>query len=48
MVKVTVSIEFDHAVYATLLEAANEVGLGVSEFANGVIENYLGENYGSV
>jgi predicted DsbA family dithiol-disulfide isomerase len=45
-VSLTVQLEVDD--YAVLLSAANEAGLGVSEFAAGIVENYLGENYGPV
>ena len=43
---VTLTIQLDAKDYEKLLMAANEAGLGVSEFAAGVIANYLEENYG--
>jgi hypothetical protein len=45
---VTLTIQLDAKDYEKLLMAANEAGLGVSEFAAGVIANYLGDNYGEV
>jgi hypothetical protein len=45
---VTLTIQLDAKDYEKLLMAANEVGLGVSEFAAGVIANYLEDNYGEV
>lgn len=43
---IVLTIELDLDVYIRLLRAANEAGLGVSEFACGVIANYMEENYG--
>tara|TARA_S200002703_G_scaffold68426_1_gene59421 strand:- start:751 stop:897 length:147 start_codon:yes stop_codon:yes gene_type:complete len=45
---VTLTIQLDAKDYEKLLTAANEAGLGVSEFAAGVIANYLEDNYGEV
>jgi len=48
MSDVVVTVELDDVLYSALLKAANEAGVSVSEFAGATIENYLGENYGSV
>ena len=48
MSEVVVTVELEAEVYTALLSAANEAGLGVSEFAEGLIANYLEENYGEV
>ncbi len=45
---VSLTVELDDADYTALLKAANEAGLGVSEFAAGVVANYLEDNYGAV
>jgi hypothetical protein len=34
--------------YARLLNAANEVGVPVSDFAGALIANYVEENYGEI
>jgi hypothetical protein len=41
-------MELHTSVYEVLLGAANEAGIPVSDFAAGIVENYLGENYGEV
>jgi hypothetical protein len=48
MAEVLVTLELDQEVYRVLLTAANEAGIPVSFFAGGIVENYLGENYGEV
>jgi hypothetical protein len=45
---VSLTVELDDADYTALLKAANEAGLGVSEFAAGVVANYVEDNYGEV
>ena len=45
---IVLTIELEVDVYIRLLRAANEAGLGVSEFAAGLIANYLEDNYGEV
>jgi hypothetical protein len=45
---VSLTVQLDADDYTALLGAANEAGLGVSEFAAGVIANYMEENYGAV
>jgi hypothetical protein len=45
---VSLTVELDDADYTALLKAANEAGLGISEFAAGVVANYLEDNYGEV
>jgi hypothetical protein len=45
---VSLTVELDDADYTPLLKAANEAGLGVSEFAAGVVANYVEDNYGEV
>jgi hypothetical protein len=45
---VSLTVELDDADYTALLKAANEAGLGVSEFAAGVVVHYVEENYGAV
>jgi hypothetical protein len=45
---VSLTVQLDGDEYTALLSAANEAGLGVSEFAAGVISNYLEDNYGAV
>ena len=48
MSDVSVTVFFDEADYVLLLEAANEVGVPVSEFAGAIVDNYVRENYGQV
>jgi hypothetical protein len=48
MNEVVITVELEADVYVRLLNAANEVGLPVSEFAEGLIANYVEENYGQV
>jgi hypothetical protein len=48
MSEVVVTVELGAELYVRLLNAANEVGLPVSEFAEGLIANYLEDNYGAV
>ncbi len=48
MSEVVVTVGLEAEVYVRLLNAANEVGLPVSEYAAGLIANYVGENYGTV
>lgn len=48
MSEVVITVELEADVYVRLLNAANEVGLPVSEFAEGLIANYVEENYGQV
>ena len=43
-----VTVELDEGLYRELLAAANEAGVEVSEFANGLIRTYLEDNYGEV
>jgi hypothetical protein len=45
---VSLTVQLDGDEYTALLSAANEAGLGVSEFAAGVIANYMEENYAEV
>jgi hypothetical protein len=46
--EVVITVELEAEVYVRLLNAASEVGLPVSEFAEGLIANYVEENYGEV
>ena len=46
MSEVVITVEVEAEVYARLLNAANEVGLPVSEYAEALIANYLEDNYG--
>jgi hypothetical protein len=48
MSEVVITVKLDAEVYVRLLNAANEVGLPVSEYAEGLIANYVGDNYGEV
>jgi hypothetical protein len=48
MSEVVITVELEAEVYVRLLNAANEVGLPVSEYAEGLIANYLEENYAEV
>jgi hypothetical protein len=48
MSEVVITVELDADVYVRLLNAANEVGLPVSEYAEGLIANYVEDNYGPV
>jgi hypothetical protein len=48
MSDVLVTLELDKTVYTVLLGAANEAGIPVSDFAGGIIANYLEDNYGAV
>jgi hypothetical protein len=48
MTEVVVTVELEAEVYVRLLNAANEVGVPVSEYAEGLIANYLEDNYGEV
>ena len=48
MSDVSVTVFFDEADYTLLLEAANEVGVPVSEFAGAIVDNYVRENYAEV
>jgi hypothetical protein len=48
MSEVVITVELDADVYVRLLNAANEVGLPVSEYAEGLIANYVKENYAEV
>jgi hypothetical protein len=48
MSEVVITVELDAEVYLRLLNAANEVGLPVSEYAEGLIANYVEDNYGPV
>ena len=48
MTEVVVTVELEAEVYARLLNAANEVGVPVSEYAVALISNYVEENYGEV
>ena len=48
MSDVSVTVFFDEDDHILLLQAANESGLPVSEFAGAVVENYVRENYGQV
>ena len=48
MTKVTVTVELEADDYGSLLSAANESRTSVSEFVNGLLKNYLEDNYGQV
>lgn len=48
MTEVVITVELEAEVYVRLLNAANEVGIPVSEYAEGLIANYVEENYGEV
>jgi hypothetical protein len=48
MAEVVVTVQLEAEVYVRLLNAANEVGVPVSEYAEALIANYLEENYGEV
>jgi hypothetical protein len=48
MTEVVITVELEAEVYVRLLNAANEVGVPVSEYAEGLIANYVEENYGEV
>lgn len=48
MTEVVVTVQLEAEVYVRLLNAANEVGIPVSEYAEGLIANYVEENYGEV
>jgi hypothetical protein len=48
MSEVLVTVELHTTVYQVLLAASNEAGVPVSDFAGGIVENYLGENYAEV
>ena len=48
MAEVVVTVQLEAEVYVRLLNAANEVGIPVSEFAEGLIANYVEDNYGPV
>lgn len=48
MTEVVVTVQLEAEVYVRLLNAANEVGIPVSEFAEGLIANYVEDNYGPV
>jgi hypothetical protein len=48
MTEVVVTVELEAELYARLLNAANEVGVPVSDFAGATIANYLEENYAEV
>jgi len=48
MTEVVVTVELEAELYARLLNAANEVGVPVSDFAGATIANYLEDNYGEV
>jgi len=48
MTEVVVTVQLEAEIYARLLNAANEVGIPVSEYAEGLIANYVEENYGQV
>jgi predicted HicB family RNase H-like nuclease len=43
-----VTVELDDDVFALLVEAAEESGLSVNDFANKLLKNYLEDNYGAV
>jgi len=45
---VSLTVELEQPVYTALLVAANEAGMPVSDFACGIVCNYLEDNYGSV
>ena len=45
---IVLTIELEVDVYIRLLRAANEAGVGVAEFASGVIANYMEDNYAQV
>jgi len=48
MAEVLVTLELHTSAYQVLLTAANEAGIPVADFACGIVENYLGDNYGEV
>jgi hypothetical protein len=48
MAEVVVTVHLEAEVYVRLLNAANEVGVPVSEYAEALIANYMEENYGAV
>jgi hypothetical protein len=48
MTEVVVTVELEAELYARLLNAANEVGVPVSDFAGALIANYVEDNYGTV
>ena len=48
MAEVIVTVQLEAEVYVRLLNAANEVGIPVSEYAEALIANYVEENYGEV
>jgi hypothetical protein len=48
MTEVVITVELEAEVYVRLLNAANEVGVPVSEYAVALISNYVEENYGEV
>ena len=48
MTEVAVTVQLEAEVYVRLLNAANEVGVPVSEYAEALIANYVEENYGAV
>ena len=48
MTEVVVTVQLEAEVYVRLLNAANEVGVPVSEYAESLIANYVEENYGEV
>jgi hypothetical protein len=48
MTEVVVTVQLEAEIYARLLNAANEVGVPVSEYAEGLIANYVEDNYGPV
>jgi hypothetical protein len=48
MTEVVVTVQLEAEVYVRLLNAANEVGVPVSAYAEALIANYVEENYGEV
>ena len=48
MVDVSLRVDLEQELYTALLVAANESGMTVSDFANGVVKTYLETNFTDV